>query len=172
MRSRKSFLGLGILVLMLVLGVGYAVVNNVTLTISGTATAKEAELNVYFDASVNPVLTNATNGKVAAEITDKKNATIEVTELALSETVTAVYTIKNGESDVAASLATPVITVESAAGTDLSEYFNVTATLAENSLDAGASTTVTVVVTLAKTPTIAAYSTADINIQIVASPAA
>mgnify|MGYP003308045311 CR=1 FL=1 len=61
-----------------------------------------------------------------------QNATIEVTELALSEKVTAVYTIKNGESDVAALLADPVITVNSAAGTDLSKYFNVTATFFVN----------------------------------------
>lgn len=172
MRSRKSFLGLGILVLMLVLGVGYAVVNNVTLTISGTATAKEADLNVHFTDEV-VVTNNATNATASGSHTDGIDATITVADMTLEEEVTLVYTIVNEEADVNASLATPDVTVENTNGDDLSSYFNVTATLGKNTLNAnGDTTTVTVVVKLAQTPTIADYSTADINITIDASPAA
>ena len=173
MRSRKSFLGLGILVLMLVLGVGYAVVNSVTLNISGTATAKEADLNVHFTGEV-AVTDNAENATASGSHTDGIDATITVETMALEEEVTLVYTIVNDEVDVNASLAAPVITVKSEDGTiDLKDYFTVTADLGKTTLNAdGDTTTVTVTVALAKTPATAEYSTAKINIDIVASPAA
>lgn len=173
MRSRKSFLGLGILVLMLVLGVGYAVVNSVTLNISGTATAKEADLNVHFTGEV-AVTDNAANASAEGDHDDKINATITVDNMTLEEEVTLVYTIVNEEADVNASLAAPVITVTSEDETiDLKDYFTVTADLGKTTLNAdGDTTTVTVTVALAKTPATAEYSTAKINIDIVASPAA
>ena len=46
MKKKKSLLSLGILALVLVLGVGYAVVSNVGLTFDGTATVADADLKV------------------------------------------------------------------------------------------------------------------------------
>ena len=174
MKNRKSLLGLGLLVLVLILGVGYAVVNDVELTISGTASAN-SKLNVYFTGT--PQTTNAENGKVTATITNENTATIEVTDLTYEETVTAVYTIKSDEKDITANLSEKSISVMSIPGEgeqakDLTEFFDVKLALAEEELAPGASTTATVTVQLVKTPTEFVDSTADIEIVILAEAAA
>ena len=86
MKNKKSLLSLGLVALVLVLGVGYAVVNEVLLTFTGTATVGEANINVYIDSvtgqednilillySDNGVLTKQNNKKLFA---DNINTTI------------------------------------------------------------------------------------------------
>ena len=55
MKKQKSILGFGLLILVLVLGVGYAVVSNVGLDISGTAAVKNANLKVAFNGTTNQI---------------------------------------------------------------------------------------------------------------------
>ena len=49
MRNKKSLLSLGLLALVLVLGVGYAVVSSQELTIGGTAETVDSTIAVFFD---------------------------------------------------------------------------------------------------------------------------
>ena len=51
MKNRKLLLTFGTLALVLVLGVGYAVVSSVDLNITGTASVKGATLNVAFNGT-------------------------------------------------------------------------------------------------------------------------
>ena len=177
MRSRKSFLGLGILVLMLVLGVGYAVVNETELTIGGTASAKETKINVHFTGDVTENDT-ATNGEITeASHDDEITAVLNVSNLTYEEEVSATYTIINDEKDLTAKLSQKSISVKAKTADgegvfkDLSEYFNVTLTLGDTELPHGETTTATVTVKLAKTPTVSLDSSADIEVVILAEVA-
>lgn len=174
MRNRKSLLTLCIVVLVLLLGVGYAVVNSTDLTIGGTASAKETDINVHFTGTVTP--TNATNGKVEGSHDNKITATIEVTDLTYEEEVSAVYNIINDEKDLTANLSEKSISVltkptDGSEGVDISEYFNVSLDLGATSLAPGASTTATVTVKLAKSPVEAIQSVAAIEVVILAEVA-
>lgn len=162
MKNKKSLLGLVLLLLVAILGVGYAVVNNTQLKITGEASVKTEELDVHF--------TNATSGnadKVTATVTSNtKEATINVKDMVLNETLTATYTIKNEETDVTATLKTPVVNVGN------STYFSATAELAKNTLGPGEETTITVTVKSIKTPVAETDSKTSITVTIDAEPAA
>ena len=163
MKNRKSLLGFGLLALVLVLGVGYAVVSSVTLDISGTAKVKGSDLKVYFNGTTSV----SDDGKVTANATDKSlHATINVTDLTLNESVTATYTIKNEETDVNASV------IKASIENDKSDYFKVTTDVdaAAKTVTAGETTTVTVTVELVKTPIADTDSTATIKVNLTASP--
>lgn len=164
MKKQKSILGFGLLILVLVLGVGYAVVSNVGLDISGTAAVKNANLKVAFNGT-----TNVSNpDKVTAEATDDAlTAKITVKDLELNDEVTATYTVKNDETDVNASL------IQGTIENDKDEFFQVTtdATTAKT-ITAGETTTVTVTVKLIKTPVATDDSTATIKVNLTATPVA
>lgn len=142
MKNKKSLLSLGLLALVLVLGVGYAAVNKVTLTFNGEATVGEADLKV--------VITGVTSSKtenVEAEVTDEKTGTFKVSNMTLNEEVTFTFTVKNNETDVKAKL-TNETTVKGS-----TEYF--TANYVVNNGDeiaAGQTATVVVTVKMVKTP--------------------
>lgn len=162
MKNKKSLLSLGILTLVLVLGVGYAVVSSVDLSVNGTAKVQGVDLKVAFNgttevSSKDKVTATATDGSLTANITVK--------DLTLNETVTATYTIKNTETDVDASL------IQKSVANDKDEYFQVTtdATTAKT-ISAGGTTTVTVSVKLIKTPVLDADSTANIKVNLTATP--
>lgn len=163
MKNKKSLLSLGLLALVLVLGVGYAVVSSVTLDISGTAKIKDSNLAVSF----NGVTSVSDDAKVTATATDGAlSATIAVKDLVLNETVTATYTIKNTENDVNAEV------IKASIENDKSNYFTVTTDVdsAAKTIDAGGTNTVTVTVKLAKTPVSIDDSTATIKVNLTASP--
>lgn len=171
MKNKKSLLSLGLLALILVLGVGYAVVSSVDLTISGNVSAN-SDLKVSFTGA-----TDASDDRVTATSTaDGLIATINVQNLAaVNDTVTATYTIQNKETDVKASVSKPKITVVSAEdGSDLSEYFVVTTSVDTDAveIEAGQTADVTVTVKLAKTPLTDATSTAKVTVVLTASPVA
>lgn len=173
MKKRKTLLGLGLLALVLVLGVGYAAISGVDLSISGTAaTATEAtDLKVSFNGTVTP--TDATSGKVVGTATDGSlTGTITVTDLLLNETVSAVYELKNEETDVDA-----IVKLAESNGivNSNTEFFQVTTSLdsnAELNVAAGSNGTakVTVNVKLIKTPVTREEGTANITINLTADP--
>ena len=165
MNRKKTLYGLGLLALILVLGVGYAVVSEVTLNIDGGATVASEVLKVSF----NGVTDTEDDGKVVASSTDNSlNASIQVTNLTLNEAVSATYTIKNQETDVDANV------IKKQISNDKPEFFEVTTSVDDSAetITAGGTGTVTVTVRLIKTPIEATDSTANIQIDLTASPVA
>lgn len=164
MKNNKSLLSFGIIALVLFLGVGYAVVNTTNLTIGGTASVQDSQMNVKFSQEEGAT-TVSNSEKVVATVTDDLNATINVSNLTVNETVTATYTIKNNDTALAAKIATKNITVTP------SDYFEVTAAIANNGeLAANGTTTVTVSVKLAQVPVSKDNSSANISVYLTATP--
>jgi hypothetical protein len=162
MRNKKSLLSICLFALVLILGVGYAVVNYVDLTISGTATAKAQAIKVSFSKvkTVNP------SDKVKATAqAGTLTGTITVSELTLNETVSATYTIQNQETDVDATV------IQQNISNNNSEYFQVTtdATSAKT-VSKGGTVDVTVSVKLIKTPVKEANNSATIGVTFRAAP--
>ena len=165
MNRKKTLYGLGLLALILVLGVGYAAVSEVALNIDGSATVASEALKVSF----NGVTDTEDDGKVVASSTDNSlNATIQVTSLTLNEEVSATYTIKNQETDVDANV------IKKQISNDKPEFFEVTTSVDDSAetITAGGTGTVTVTVRLIKTPIETSDSTANIQIDLTASPVA
>ena len=165
MNRKKTLYGLGLLALILVLGVGYAVVSEVALNIDGSATVASEALKVSF----NGVTDTEDDDKVVASSTDNSlNATIQVTSLTLNEEVSATYTIKNQETDVDANV------IKKQISNDKPEFFEVTTSVDDSAetITAGGTGTVTVTVRLIKTPIETGDSTANIQIDLTASPVA
>ena len=165
MNRKKTLYGLGLLALILVLGVGYAAVSEVTLNIDGSATVASEALKVSF----NGVTDTEDDDKVVASSTDNSlNASIQVTSLTLNEAVSATYTIKNQETDVDANV------IKKQISNDKPEFFEVTTSVDDSAetITAGGTGTVTVTVRLIKTPIETTDSTANIQIDLTASPVA
>lgn len=161
MKNNKSLLSLGIIALVLFLGVGYAVVNTTNLTIGGTASVADSQMNVEFTKAVEG------NDKVTATIGDDHlTATIAVNDLEeVGETVTATYTIKNNDTSLAATIAQKSVTV------DPSGYFEVTTDLGTGkTLAAEGTLDVVVTVKLAKMPVSSDNSSANITVNLTATP--
>ena len=165
MKNKKHLYGLIIFVMVLVLGVGYAVVSSVDLTITGTAGTETKNLDVVISAA-SP---NNTSADVYGTVTNPAGltATIHVANMqAVGETQTVTYTITNREADVAASILKKTITV------DKSEFFNVTTSVDSSPVVAAknnGTATVTVTVELIKMPIASADSTANITVTLEAS---
>ena len=165
MNRKKTLYGLGLLALILVLGVGYAAVSEVTLNIDGSATVASEALKVSF----NGVTDTEDDDKVVASSTDNSlNASIQVTSLTLNEAVSATYTIKNQETDVDANV------IKKQISNDKPEFFEVTTSVDDSAetITAGGTGTVTVTIRLIKTPIETDDSTANIQIDLTASPVA
>lgn len=176
MKNKKNRLALILVALVLFLGVGYAVVSSVNLSISGTASTFTKDLEVFFDGVTNTDVSGASRkdaaespATVTATATEKSlTATLTVENLEkVGDTVTATYEIKNYETDVNATVTQGTIT------NSQSDYFTVTTDwTAARTINAGATDTVTVTVTLKKTPVVEANSTTDITIPFTAAPVA
>ena len=171
MKKRTSIIA--ILIAILLLGVGYAVVNNRTLTVNGaaTVTADDSNFVVKFDqqSTFTVDATGAPAGTVAnATRTSDLVAAFSVTGLTQQgDEVVFTYPIVNESETLGASLASPTVTFTN---TGANEYFNVTATLSSNALAAnGGTANLVVTVTVTKTPITADESTSG-TVTVVASP--
>ena len=144
MKQKRTFLVVALLVAALSLAVGYAAITkNLAVTGSASATTNDDNFKVKFTGT--PTTSDA--NKVTASITSDLAATINVSGLTTTgDTATATYTIENFSAELGASLA--VKTIENSN----SEYFEVTASLANSAIAKGATTTLTVTVKLLKTP--------------------
>lgn len=163
MKKRKSLLSLVLLALVLVLGVGYAVVSSVDLKFGGSATVKDAELKVDIEKVVDATTGDATISHTLAE--HGSEDTFTITDMVLNETYTITYTVKNHETDVAATLAEKVALTNSN-----SEYFDASYSITDANLAAGAETTVVVTVKMKKTPVVEDYNSTTIGFELTASP--
>ena len=161
MKKTSKIILLMIVMAILIIGIGYAAIQNITLNISGTATADPSQSNFKVMFSGTPTVSDETY--VTAAVTDDINATINVEGLTKAgDTVFATYTVQNTSTDLSADLS--VATTNSNI-----EYFTISSELAKTSLIAGEATTITVTAELAKTPITESVST-TIGVQITAVP--
>ena len=169
--KRRNFFALALVAMVLVLGVGYATVSQVILTISGDAAVKDTDLKVVFNGNTTTDLSGKSSDDAAVEASSVDGgltANIKVTGLTkVGETVSATYEIENRETDLNASVIEKTIT------NDKSEFFEVTTDMTTaKPIAAEGKTTVTVTVKLIKLPIISDDSTANITVELTATPVA
>ncbi|MBR3614952.1 MAG: hypothetical protein IKL55_07240 [Clostridia bacterium] len=159
-RTSKIIIAI-IIVAVLLLGIGYAAIQNITLTIAGTAAADPSQSNFKVMFSGTPTVSDDTY--VTAAVTDDTNATINVEGLTKKgDVVSATYTVQNASTDLSADLSV-------ATTNNNTEYFTLSSELEKTSLVAGEATTLTVTVELTKTPITDSVS-ATIGVQLTAMP--
>lgn len=166
MKKKRTFIGIAIFVAVLMLGIGYAAISAIPLSIAGTANAAPSDANfkVKFDETVTPTISKSNeNIEVLASITDETHASITVNNLSTNgDNAQATYTIKNESPELSAELALGTITNSN------TDYFEVTADFADTTVTATTkTTTITVTVKLIKTP--AENQSANITIPFTAS---
>lgn len=160
MNSRKTFIGLILIIATFFLSVGYGAIpsDKIKIISSAQATVNDANFKVKFDQGVIPTTTNA-----KAEVIDNRIATIAVSGLTeKGDIAKATYTIINESSDLESALS--AIVTENTN----SDFFLVSYSFEKEKLSAGEKTTVTVEVELLKTPV--TDQTGKIEIQITAKP--
>lgn len=164
MKNRKKMITTALIVLVLLLGVGYATVSSVSLNINGTSKAETKELQVFYDGT-----NSGTSAKVTAisSPANTRAATFTVENMTLNETVTMTFEVKNYETDVNATLAAPNVTENTK-----SEYFQVTTSCDKTTLNAGDTATITVNVKLIKTPVSEEAGSTTVTVEMAASPVA
>ena len=160
MKNQKTFLILGIIAFILVLGVGYAVVSAVDITFGGTVTVGDAPIkvgiyNAQSTTTGNAIVTHS--WKNQGEITDS----FTISDIELNETVTITYTLKNTETDV-----TAVLSEVGSITNSNTEYFEVTKTNNLSELEPGKTGTVVIKVKLKKTPVEEDDATARISFTV------
>ena len=171
MTSTSKIISAIVIVAVLMLGVGYAAITNITLKIEGNATAVGNQANFIVGFTGTPtkeIITAITPTGVTPTATatidanDATQATINVSNLtAKGDKVVATYTVKNSSADLAAEL--------SASATLSNTDFTVSPALGKNYLKPGEVTTVTVTIVLDKTP-INANITEAIGVKVEAKP--
>ena len=164
MKNRKKMITTALIVLVLLLGVGYATVSSVSLNINGTSKAETKELQVFYDGT-----NSGTSAKVTAisSPVNTRAATFTVENMTLNETVTMTFEVKNYETDVNATLAAPSVTQNTN-----EEYFQVTTSCDKTTLNAGDTATITVNVKLIKTPVTDEAGSTTVTVAMAASPVA
>ena len=164
MKNRKKMITTALIVLVLLLGVGYATVSSVNLNINGSAKAGSKELQVFYDGT-----NSGTSDKVTAisSPVNTRAATFTVENMTLNETVTMTFEVKNYETDVNATLAAPSVTQNTN-----EEYFQVTTSCDKTTLNAGDTATITVNVKLIKTPVTDEAGSTTVTVAMAASPVA
>ena len=171
MKKRMGILG--VLIAVLALGIGYAAITAVTLTLNGTGTITPDQTNFKVHYTGTPSAGNKTPSTLTTTQTITSDDTVgefSVTGMTKKDdTVTFTYTIINeSEGELGATLGTPTITYNDATS---SEYFTVTSSTASSTLAAGgATTTQTVVVTAKKTPIGSSDITGSFKIELSATP--
>ena len=159
-RTNKIIVTL-VLVVALLIGIGYAAIQNITLNIEGKAEAEISQDNFKVAFAGEPTVSD--EEFVIATVTDDINATINVEGLTeKGQTVSAIYTVQNTSTDISADLAVSTTN-------DNPEYFTLSSKLDKTSLVAGESTTLTVTVELTKVPVIESVSSI-IGVQLTAIP--
>ena len=163
MKNRKKMITTALIVLVLLLGVGYATVSSVNLNINGSAKAGSKELQAFYDGT-----NSGTSAKVTAisSPVNTRAATFTVENMTLDETVTMTFEVKNYETDVNANLAAPSVKNTN------ENYFQVTASCDKTTLNALDTATITVNVKLIKTPVTEEAGSTTVTVGMAASPVA
>ena len=170
MDNKKYFLSLLLIVLVLFLGVGYAVVSSVYIKTGGTANVSDYELNVEITNAV--ASTNVTDKTVDfSHVLSNKNLTSNFTlnGMTLGEVVTITYTVTNNEKDVDTKLSSKEVVLVNSN----SDYFNVSYNITDSKTDLANGDkimTVDVIVELIKTPVTEENGSTMVDLTITASP--
>ena len=170
MKQRKTFITLALIIAVLCLGIAYAAITGITLTINGSAKAVVGDGVVEVEFTDAKAGTNATVVTNATVENDPTKATFTVEGLKTKgEKATVDFTIENKSSDIPATLGTPTITLGQGG-----EWFNVTHTYSDTELDIGEEATLTLTIELIKVPTTDAAAqdaTETITVTLNADPA-
>ena len=165
MKNKKFFI-IALLMVVVLIGVGYANITNRTLEINGTATASPDNANfivrfVDEDEKENVIVTE---GGATAKVIDNDSAEFTVTGLtAKGQSASATYTIVNESKGLDAFLSADVIT-----NTNPDDFF-VTYFIDNPTLKAGNETRIKVLVILKNTPIDENLST-TIKVDLTAEP--
>ena len=121
MKKRKTFIAMALIIAVLLLGVGYAAITNIVLTINGTANiTANADFDVTFDVDHTVTGTNATGS-----YTNETTATMTVNLDSTNTEATAVYKVHNESEELSATLTATVKNVDA----DLDKYTDITTKL-------------------------------------------
>lgn len=150
MKQKRTFVTLLLIVALLCLGIGYAAIAGVTLTINGKAYAEAEVGNIDVRFEKAETKSKPEDATVTAEPStdgDFKIGTFNVSGLKKEgDSVTVDYTIKNYATDIDATLTTPDVEWTN------KTWYGVECTLSDEGLERDTTETATVVVTLLKTP--------------------
>jgi len=123
MKKNRTFTVMAILIAVLILGIGYAAISNITLYLSGTANVvADSDFSVVYDTSHTVGLTadngNVTMGEssyapVAGAYTDTTHATMTVYLDKNHQSVSACYKIDNNSTALAAALSAEITQIGS-----------------------------------------------------------
>ena len=158
MRNRKTFIGIVLLIAVLLIGIGYAAITS-NLTISGTAKANASDAN--FSVVFTGEIKDKSEGVTASATENTTSAIMNVEGLTTKgDAKSATFTVQNTSDELQALLS---VATEEVTNT---EYFAVSAEVAneDSKIKAGGTTTVTVTVTLIKTPTEEVTSTVNVGL--------
>lgn len=166
MKSRNNYNIIIILSLVLFLSIGYAVVNSIDLSISGTVSSADTNLNVVFTG--DKTISNTSKG-TATVTANSKTATFAASNMVLNETVYFIYDVANKETDIGARV--------TATTTNTNEYFSITLQEVSNigtsinfDLAQNSTTQIKVLVKMIKTPVTTSDSTASFSVSLNATP--
>ena len=161
MKNKKLLVGIALLIVVLVIGIGYAAITD-SLTITGTAkaTANDDNFKVVFNGTKT-----ADDGVTATVTAGEKTASMDVTGLTTAgETKSATFTIQNQSAELNA-----LVDVKAQSITN-TEFFAIETEVADTTaLAPQGTTTVTVTVKLIKTPI--EEVTGTINVELEAEAA-
>lgn len=165
--QKKLQMVLFVLIAVLTLGVGYAAITAINLTINGNATATLYQNNfkVKFleEENVTPVITSTDGGTGIINITSDTTTTFNISGLdAKGEIATANYKVKNVSEGIGT-----IITINLTNSN--TEFFRVSTIVEDDTLQAGEETDVKVKVELLKTP-IDNQVTTTVTATLTASP--
>ena len=168
MRKKSKIVLLFLVVAVLILGIGYAAIENITLNILGTAKGATFQENFTVKFSGKPIVQKVDVKQpdlatINASVTNDNNAALNILGLtAKGDTITATYVIQNTSDDLSAELSARI-------SNSNPEYFDITHSFESQIIENGEATKITVTVELIKTP-ITESEISTVGIQIVAEP--
>ena len=163
MTNKKVFLSLGLFAVILVLGVGYAVVNEVGLALTGNVTANEESLSIYFVDVDNLVVPDEVVVQHTIRPIGVTTDEFMIFDMEYNDEIVMKYYIRNDETDIAAD-----ITATNVSGSN--KYYTIDCVVNNPTISAGQTGTVTVTVKMIKTPIKSEDSFASFKINLNATP--
>jgi len=159
MKNRKLVIVAFVLVAALTLGIGYAAITN-HLVVGGTSvvTKDTGNFKVIFTEVEKTTTEGFVSDLTATISTDPVAATLQSSKLVKEgDKIQAIFTVKNNSNGLDATLAAPTYTLSATNDSNVAvvkpeEYLDVNAVFAKSALAAGEETTMTVTITLLKTP--------------------
>lgn len=167
--KRRTYTIVAILLAVVALGIGYAAVSTL-MTINGSATALQSD-GVKLEFTGTPTNSGTQSGNSAAiDGSDSTVATCTVVLKNMNESATCSYTVANTTTDTSISakdLAVAVYDSNNVAWTSSSSsYFTISSAIGSTTLANGATTTVTVTVTLKKENTTGSDITETFTVKV------